>query len=244
MNQPVFCTAGNTAALHHAQKALLQWGYAVSSTPHEQVTHLLLPVPSFEADGTVKGGGNLEAVMRHLPDRTVVLGGNLPLLPYRGVDFLQDEYYLGENAAITAQCTVKLLLQLAQIRHKEILIIGRGRIGTRLAQLLMEMGGKVTIATRNKANQQADENPEYDFILTQKWEATKYDVIVNTAPAPMLSQQETRSDSILIDLASVRGISGDRVIWARGLPNKDAPDVSGILIAKTALRYALRKEQV
>lgn len=242
MNQPVFCTAGNTAALHHAQKALLEWGYAVSSTPHEQVTHLLLPVPSFEADGTIKGGGHLEDTMKQLPDRTMVFGGNLPSLSYRCVDFLQDEYYLGENAAITAQCTVKLLLQLAQIRHKKILIIGRGRIGTRLAQMLTEMGGKITIATRNNAIQQAGENPGYDFILTQKWDAMKYDIIINTAPAPMLSQQETRSDSILIDLASVRGISGDRVVWARGLPNKDAPDASGILIAKTALRYALRKE--
>ena len=108
--------------------------------------------------------------------------------------------------------------------------------------MLTEMGGKVTIATRNNAIQQAGENPGYDFILTQKWDTMKYDIIINTAPAPTLSQQETRSDSILIDLASVRGISGDRVVWARGLPNKDAPDASGILIAKTALRYALRKE--
>ena len=244
MNQPVFCTAGNTAALHHAQKSLLQWGYAVSGTPHDQVTHLLLPVPSFEADGTVKGGGNLEAVMRHLPDRTVVLGGNLPPLPYRCVDFLQDEYYLGENAAITAQCTVKLMLQLTQIRHKEVLIIGNGRIGSRLARQLKQIGGNITIATRNPADQQTAENPGCDFIATQKWDTTKYDVIINTAPAPVLSQQETRFDSILIDLASIQGISGDRVIWARGLPNKDAPDASGILIAKTALRYALRKEQV
>ena len=45
-----------------------------------------------------------------------------------------------------------------------------------------------------------------------------------------------------MDLASVRGISGDRVIWARGLPNQDAPEESGMLIAKTALRFALGKE--
>ena len=46
----------------------------------------------------------------------------------------------------------------------------------------------------------------------------------------------------ITDLASVKGIAGDNVIWARGLPGKDAPEESGTLIAKTVLRYALGKE--
>ena len=45
-----------------------------------------------------------------------------------------------------------------------------------------------------------------------------------------------------MDLASVRGIAGDRVDHALALPGKDAPQESGNLIAKTALRYALGKE--
>ena len=57
-----------------------------------------------------------------------------------------------------------------------------------------------------------------------------------------MTQEEAKKDALLMDLASVRGIAGDRVNWALALPGKDAPEVSGTLIAKTALRYALREE--
>ena len=50
-------------------------------------------------------------------------------------------------------------------------------------------------------------------------------------------------EALLMDLASLRGIEGDRVIWARGLPGKDAPESSGALIAKTVIRLLERKEQ-
>jgi hypothetical protein len=75
-----------------------------------------------------------------------------------------------------------------------------------------------------------------------KWELKQYAIIINTAPAPVMTQAETKKDALLMDLASVRGIAGDRVDHALALPGKDAPQESGKLIAKTALRYALGKE--
>ena len=57
-----------------------------------------------------------------------------------------------------------------------------------------------------------------------------------------MTQEEAKKDAMLMDLASVRGIAGDRVDHALALPGKDAPEASGALIAKTALRYALEKE--
>ena len=44
-----------------------------------------------------------------------------------------------------------------------------------------------------------------------------------------------------IDLASVKGMEGGDVIWARGLPGKDAPESSGVLIGKTVLRLAMKE---
>ena len=43
-------------------------------------------------------------------------------------------------------------------------------------------------------------------------------------------------NALKIDLASKPGIGGSDVIWARGLPGKDAPESSGELIAKTIIR--------
>lgn len=243
MKQPVFCTAGDTAALRNARNFLQKLGYTVSTEPSAAVTHLLLPVPSLEADGTIKGGQRLEDSLKTLPEDVTVLGGNLPILPCRQVDFLQDEFYLGENAAITAQCTVKLIQQHRDlISGAAALIIGWGRIGKRLAPMLKELGVDVTVAARKQADLAAASELGYGTIEAATWNAQRYDIIINTAPAPIMDQQEARADALLIDLASVKGIAGDRVIWARGLPNKESPDASGILIAKTALRYALRKE--
>jgi dipicolinate synthase subunit A len=66
-----------------------------------------------------------------------------------------------------------------------------------------------------------------------------YRVIFNTVPAPVIDEAECelcRSDCLKIDLASELGIAGEDVLWARGLPGKDAPESSGRLIALTAAR--------
>lgn len=125
MKNPVFCTAGSSSALRHAANQLVHWGYEVAHFPSREVTHLLLPVPSFEADGKLKGGAQLEAVLAQLPADTVVLGGNLPALPFPCIDFLKDEYYLQENAAITARCTLSLIQQKQKtIPGAKALVIG------------------------------------------------------------------------------------------------------------------------
>jgi dipicolinate synthase subunit A len=72
-----------------------------------------------------------------------------------------------------------------------------------------------------------------------------YRVIFNTVPSPVITEDESaqcRSDCLKIDLASEVGIAGDDVLWARGLPGKDAPESSGKLIAKTILRLCCGKE--
>ena len=45
-----------------------------------------------------------------------------------------------------------------------------------------------------------------------------------------------QKDCIKIELASQPGIAGNDVINARGLPNLEAPETSGELIARTVLR--------
>lgn len=243
MTQPVFFTAGDTDALRHARNQLLQWGYEVSPIPSKRVTHLLLPVPSFDKPGILKGNLPLDQALENLPTDLTIMGGNLPELPYKCVDFLKDEYYLEENASITAHCTMKLLQHRSVcLSGTRVLVIGWGRIGKRLASLLRAQGASVSVAVRKASDADALTRLGYDAVAISRWDLTQYAIIINTAPAFLLNESETEPKSLLIDLASVRGIGGNRVIRARGLPNRDAPDVSGILIAKTALRYALGKE--
>ena len=245
MRKPIFCTAGDSAALRRAINHLVQWGYDVLPATTEEATHLLLPVPSLEGDGRIKGGLPLVQALRPISQSVTIIGGNLPPLPYPCIDFLQDEHYLQENAAITARCALELVQQKkAKSSGGQALIIGWGRIGKQLAHLLQQEGYSVTVAVRKAADQEAIRAQGYDGIAIGQWQLHFYDLIINTAPAPVLDQSKTRDDAFLLDLASVRGIEGDRVLWARGLPNQAAPDASGLLIAKTALRYALRKESL
>lgn len=240
MQQPVFFTAGDTGALRHARNFLQQWGQTVSSVPGDHVTHLLLPVPSFERSGILKGGQPLDRLLNHLPEHIHIYGGNLPPLPYRCIDFLQDEFYLGENAQITAQCAVKILPQ--PLDGTAVLVIGWGRIGKGLVTLLHDQRADVTVAVRKEADLRKLEQMGEQVTRISQWVPSRYKVIINTAPAPVLDESQADPHAFLLDLASVRGIAAGRAVWARGLPNQDMPEASGRLIAKTALRYAIGKE--
>lgn len=229
-----FSTYGHSPALVFARNALQSWGYEI--TEHtEDPTHILLPVPSFDEGGQVKGGGSLPEIGAHV----TLMGGNLQGFPGKKVDFLQDSYYLEENATITAKCALKY----ADIRMgSRVLVIGWGRIGKHLARLLTDLGATVTVAVRKERDFLALTALGFRAVYLIDLKPREFDIVFNTAPASVLFSGECREDAVLIDLASVKGIFGKGVIYARGLPSKDAPEESGLLMAKTALRYALGKE--
>ena len=54
--------AGSTAACRHAQRILAEQGFTVVDHPTPEATHLLLDVPSFEAPGRLRGGGEFVPV--------------------------------------------------------------------------------------------------------------------------------------------------------------------------------------
>ncbi len=229
MKKPIFSTFGESQALQFAKKQLLRWGYTVLPEPDTSTTHLILPVP------TPAG-----LLLPPLPPHTFILGGNLNIPG--SIDLLKDEYYLVENADITASCTMQILQSHRALPGAETLVIGWGRIGKALAEKLLEVHAHVTVAVRKQSDHRALEALGIRAVYLSELQARDYAMIINTAPAPVLDQAETSEAALLIDLASKQGIAGDRVIWARGLPNKMAPEASGALIAKTALRYALEKE--
>lgn len=228
MSKLRFATFGASPALTYARNQLESWGYPICTDP-TQANHVLLPVPS----------GSVAEALPPLASDTVVYGGNLADPGYPFVDLLQDPYYLNENAAITAQCA----LHYGNIRPEiPVLVIGWGRIGKHLAALLAESGTNVTVAVRKEQDLHALQTLGFSACLLPQLQARQYAVIFNTAPAPILHQQDCKENATLVDLASTPGIIGPNVIWARGLPGKDAPERSGNLIAKTVLRYALGKE--
>lgn len=235
--------AGCSPALAYARADLNEH---LTNSP-ENATHLLLPVPSFEPGGTVKGGILLEDILSQFTPDVTVIGGNLnhPALEgYKTMDLLKDPFYLAENAAITAHCALGLILTglTVTLPGHEILILGAGRIGKCLATLLKAVGASVTIAARKESDRAMAEALGYRSIAPGNWDLKRYRIIINTVPAPMLDASDCAPNALLLDLASVRGITGNNVNWARGLPGVCTPETSGNLIAETVLRLILGKE--
>lgn len=246
MKAPVFYMAGQNDALMFAKEALMGQDLIFSNVLNSNVTHLLFGAPAFEKDGTLKGGGKIESILSQCSPGITIIGGNLQhpaLKNYRTIDLLQDPYYLTENADITAYCALKVAERHMPAIWKDcpVLVIGGGRIGTCLAKLLKAMRARVTVAVRNIAQRAIWETLDYDSADSTNlgYSLARYRVIFNTVPFMVLPEDvlcHLRNDCLKIDLASIKGIAGDDVIWARGLPSKEAPESSGRLIARTILR--------
>lgn len=238
MSRYIFYPAGNTPVLRAAAETLKSKGYGVVDRPCDSVTHILYPVPTKELHADL------------LPHATII-GGNLPELPGRKViDLLKNPYYLADNAAITAYCTLGLLMEKLPVvlRGCKILIIGWGRIAKCLSALLWALEADITVAARKPEDRAMAHALGYRVMDTQGLghELNSYRVICSTPPKPVLDEEQLshcRDGCLKIDLATFPGLLGEDVIRARGLPGLRAPESSGRLIAKTVIKMLDRKEE-
>lgn len=235
---------GSTSASRYAMEFLTRKGIPMVDHPTPDATHLLLDVPSFGNNGQLRGGGDIERILERLPQYITVIGGNLDhpaLEDYRTMDLLQDEMYLAQNAAITAECALQAAAGhlTTTFSDSPALVIGWGRIGKCLGQLLKALGSDVTIASQNPSHRAMAQ--ALGFSVTDPAadpDLSRYRILFNTAPAPVFSSQKLAQckNCALIDLASKLSLLSDDVIWARGLPAIHAPETSGNLIGQTVLR--------
>ena len=250
MSKCIIYPATRSPALLAAADTFKAKGYGVVDRPCEGVSHLLLNVPSFDPDGTIKGGGDLKELLRALPSNVTIIGGFLPEIPgHHCIDLLKDPGYLACNAYITAHCAIRLAMFRLPVtmRGCKVLIIGWGRIGKCLTRLLRGMEAELTVSARKETDRALANALGYRAISPAQMEENldHYRLIINTVPHPMLSaaqMADCRENCIKIDLASVQGLEGSDVLWARGLPGIYAPESSGALIAKSAIRLMGRKE--
>ena len=247
--ETVICIPQRTGATENAGRCLSRRGITATSLPGADVTHLLLPVPSFESDGSLRGGGSIEPLLRQLPREVCIIGGNLnhPTLEgYETIDLLRDPQYLAQNAAITAHCALKRMLNQLPVTldRQPVLVIGWGRIGKCLARLLRQLDARVTILARKETDRAMAAALGFST-MEADGDVSRFRVLVNTAPAQVLREAQIsrcRPDCLKLDLASSRGLPGADVIHARGLPGKDAPETSGRLIADSVMQFLYHKE--
>lgn len=236
MPEIIVCCIPRSEAVRHAARYLSSLGLTVTEKPEPDVTHLLLPVPSFP-----NGDEYLAHILSGLPENIRVFGGNLasPLLKrYSTVDFLKDPYYLADNAAITADCAIQIAENKTDVANCSVLVLGWGRIGKCLGAKLSARGADVTIAARKDADLAMIHALGYHAVPISRIseELHHYRIILNTVPEMILPEINTHPEAVILELASKPGMSGNNIISARGLPGKMAPAASGKLIAETFIR--------
>lgn len=152
-------------------------------------------------------------------------------------DFLDDEDFAVYNAIPTAEGALEIALRETKrtINSANCLVLGYGRIGKVLANILKGMNAKVTVAARKYK--------DFAWIEAMGYKKAEYcdlekilpdvDILFNTVPKLIIKEELNymKKDALIIDLASKPGgidfkladNLGIKSFLALGLPGKVAP---------------------
>lgn len=222
-----------TEALTFAARVLREAGVEIVPRA-EDADYLLYPCPT-----------PLSALEDYCHGATVI-GGNLDFLNecVSRIDLLKDPFFLADNAAITAEAALGMILSNLNcaITEGKILILGWGRIGKCLTHQLTHLNAPLSVYARKPTDQALLRSLGYHPIRTEELPEMlpEFRCVVNTVPAEVLREgdgQLLRPDCFKLDLASVRSIPGDGVLHARALPSRFKSESTGKLIARTILYH-------
>ena len=188
-------------------------------------------------------------LLRWIGPRTkaLCLGPGHPAEDRRLIDLWTDEALLAENARLTAEGAVSAAMRASSEALFELnaLIIGWGRVGRALTELLIGLGAPVTVASRSESNRnrarergaRAADTADLSRALPRSR------LILNTAPGPVLDGKALAAvprDALLIDLASPPYGIDLRAAWALGLRAWREPALPGRYCPRSAAGALLR----
>lgn len=171
---------------------------------------------------------------------TITPGDGLVIAPpamKTGVPYWTDEIYALENAALTAEGAAELLMRRlpGTLARTPILIVGYGRIGSRLAALLDGLGARITVAARSPVQRAAARSRGHNSVDIINI-LPAFEALVNTVPAPVL--EGNYGGALCIDLASAPGGWADDtpILKAPGIPGLYAPRAAAGIMAEAIYR--------
>jgi len=173
----------------------------------------------------------------------------------RLVELMQIDEVAILNSIPSAEGAVQMAMEKMPITIHgcRALVLGYGRTGQTLAQLLAAMHAHTTVAARNQAQLARAEAMGLNTIHISELINNLHDldVIFNTIPAPIVTREvllRLTPATLIIDLASAPGGTdfaaarelGIEAFLAPGLPGKVAPKSAGMLLARVIPRLLLQ----
>lgn len=147
------------------------------------------------------------------------------------------------NSIPSAEGTIQMAMEATNItiHSSESYVIGFGRFGITLVNMLKGMGAKVTVVARKSADLaravemgvRAVGFIELENVINQA------EIVFNTAPALVLNRnllEKMSREAVIIDLASIPGGTDFEYAQMLGIKAQLAPGLPGIVAPKTAGR--------
>lgn len=217
---------------------------------------LILPIPTTRDGAVVNGVGCPLEELVDLADPTLMIAGyGIPddirhKAELRGAgvyDAAEDEDFLVENAKITAHGALGRILTETDRDMSELSIgiVGYGRIGSAIADLLLFLGSTVRIFSGSEEKIATLATMGADVRSIDESDFSDLDILINTAPKRILSPDKEvellKSGVRIIELASGKNFSSDEVSVMASIPDKMYPVSSGRMYAKYILRAIGKK---
>lgn len=194
---------------------------------------------------------SLAEIDRRLPEgaRILACGPEAPATTLGGriVDLWADEALKTENAALTAEGAVCAAMRASvdALRGMRCMVVGWGRIGRALTELLVGMGARVTVASRSdaKRNRAVERGAEAVPTALLAGALPGHRLVFNTAQERVLDASTLRradADAMLIDLAGPPYGIDLNAAWRLGLRAWREPALPGRYCPQSAARALLR----
>ena len=214
---------------------------------------IVLPIPSTKDKITVYNSINDNKIylsdLKEFMDNQIVLTCNLVLENTNCIDYGNLDEFAIKNAVPTAEGAIAIAVYNSEktIFGSKCLVIGYGRIGKILSQMLKNLGANVMVSARK--------NADLSFITAFNMKAVKtseindfaedYDLIFNTVNSPVIDDDflnKVNQNALLIELASLPGgINANKekakckIINAQGLPGKYSPFSAAKILFETII---------
>ena len=216
-------------------------------------SHLfILPIPTTRDGVHINGTDTpLASLLDSAREGVLVAGYSIPedirdMLVSRGADVIDAslfEDFLTVNADITARGAIGHVLteSVRDLTDMRIAVIGYGRIGSRLVRYLLFLGADVTVLSCRESMCRELSLLGVPAALTGECPLSDFDIIINTAPAPVLTDSDIsslREGARVIDLASGRFLpSAPCVTKLASIPEAMYPVSAGGVYAEYIRKY-------
>jgi len=220
---------------------------------------ILLPLPIIKGDFLNAPFNNssilISEIMKYRRESHIVLAGNVKedyLIKYPYIiDYYADEGLVIFNSIATAEGTVAIAIETSfrQIHGSKCLVLGFGRVGKILSQVLKSLNGNVSVCARKETDLAYIESYGMKAINFSdlETEVSKFDFIFSSVPKLIMTKkilQNVSKETLIIDLADGNGsvdfdsakIFKLKVIHECGIPGRFVPITAAENIYRTIIK--------